>query len=449
MLIKNNSASRRRVLQGLLSGGAVSVSLPLLDLFLNDGGTAMAAGAPIPARFGTWFWGLGMNTEVFTPKAFGANYDLPDQLKSLDKVKQHVNVYSNYDVLTDGKSNLCHYTGWVALRTGSTPGSRAALPGQSLDVAVSDAIGGGTRFRSISLAATGSARDSFSFRSADAVNPPESSAVEFYQKVFGPEFQDPNSPTFTPDRKTMLRKSVLSGVLEESKDFSQTLGAADKQRMDQYFTSIRELESRLDTQLQKPPASPACVVPKKAPPETAVGLDVELVVARHRAMTDLLVMALACNQTKVFNMMYSDSGSSLVRTGVERTHHALSHEEPIDVASGRQPVHAWFIGRAMENWAYFVEAMAKTPEGDGSLLDHSLIYANSDCSFAKVHSLQGVPMFTAGKLNGKVKTGLHIDGKSSAGTAVGYTCQRLMGVPISSWGEQSMQATREIGEIIA
>jgi hypothetical protein len=56
---------------------------------------------------------------------------------------------------------------------------------------------------------------------------------------------------------------------------------------------------------------------------------------------------------------------------------------------------------------------------------------------------------TAGGLNGKVKTGLHIDGKSSAGTAVGYTCQRLMGVPISSWGEQSMQSSHEIGEIIA
>src|ERR1700760_1327462 len=106
MLIKSKLVSRRKVLRGLLNGCAVSVSLPLLDLFLNDGGTAMAAGAPIPARFGTWFWGLGMNTEVFTPKTFGANHDLPAQLKPLEKVKQHVNIYSNYDVLTDGKSNL-------------------------------------------------------------------------------------------------------------------------------------------------------------------------------------------------------------------------------------------------------------------------------------------------------------------------------------------------------
>src|SRR6201998_3354584 len=116
MLIKTHSASRRRVLQGLLGGGAVRVSLPLLALFLNDGGTAMAAGAPLPARFGTWFWGLGMNTEVFTPKTFGAKWETTEQLKPLENVKQHLNLFSNYNVLTDGKSNLCHYTGWVGLR---------------------------------------------------------------------------------------------------------------------------------------------------------------------------------------------------------------------------------------------------------------------------------------------------------------------------------------------
>jgi hypothetical protein len=447
MLIKSRQFSRRRVLKGLLEGGAIAVSLPLLDVFLNDNGTALATGAPLPARFGTWFWGLGMNTEAFTPQTFGAGWQITEQLKPIEKLRQHLNVLSNYDVLTDGKSNLCHYTGWVALRCGTVPASRNVLPGQSLDVAVAETIGGGSRFRSVNLAATGAARDSYSFLSADAVNPPETSAVDFYQKIFGPEFQDPNSPTFTPDSRTVLRKSVLSGVLEQSQDLEKGLGAADRQRLDQYFTSIRELEGRLALQLERPPPSPACVIPKKAPQETAVGLDVELVVARHKAMTDLLVMTLACNQTKVFNMVYSDSGSSLVRAGLERTHHALSHEEPIDQALGRQPNCAWFIGRAMESWAYFLQAMANTPEGDGSLLDHSLIYAHSDCSFAKVHSLDGIPMFTAGRLNGKVRTGLHIDGKGKPGTQLGYTCQRLMGVPIASWGEQSMQVSQEISEI--
>jgi hypothetical protein len=110
-----------------------------------------------------------------------------------------------------------------------------------------------------------------------------------------------------------------------------------------------------------------------------MGLDIGQVRARHRAMTDLLVMALTCNQTKVFNMVYSDSASSLVRKGSERTHHILTHEEPIDPTLGIQPNASWFVNRAIEEWAYFVEAMARTSEGDGSLLDHALVYAHTDC----------------------------------------------------------------------
>jgi uncharacterized protein DUF1552 len=309
-------------------------------------------------------------------------------------------------------------------------------------------VAGGARFRSLSLAATGAARDSYSFRSADAVNPPEISAVEFYRKIFGPDFQDPNSPNFTPDPKLMVRKSVLSGVNEDRKDFERYVGAADRQRLDQYFTSIRELENRLELQLQKPPPAPMCKLPPEAK-ETAAGVDVQLVSARHRAMTDLLAMALVCNQTKVFNMVYSDSASSLTRKGLDKTHHIITHEEPVDPQKGFQLLASGFVAEAMKEWGYFVEKLAATPEGDGSLLDHCLVYAHTDCQVAKVHSIDNIPMMTAGKLNGKVKSGQHIDGKGQAATRLGLTVQRLMGVPVGSWGTGSMQATQEIGEIIA
>ncbi len=72
--------SRRRVLRGMLKGSAVSVGLPLLNCFLNDNGSALAAGAPMPVRFATWFWGLGMNAAVFVPKATGSGYELPEEL---------------------------------------------------------------------------------------------------------------------------------------------------------------------------------------------------------------------------------------------------------------------------------------------------------------------------------------------------------------------------------
>jgi hypothetical protein len=453
MLIKTNPVDRRRMLRGMLNGAAVTVSLPFLDIFLNENGTALAAtgpggGTPLPSRFGTWFWGLGVDPNIFTPSSVGALKDLPLQLQPIDKVKQYVNVLTNFDVLTDGSPNLCHYTGWVALRTGATPPARGILPGASLDTAIADVIGGGTRFKSLQMAATGGPRDTYSFRSADAINPPEISAVELYRKIFGPDFQDPNSGSFTPDPRIMTRQSVLSAVSAKRQDFERNLGAADKARLDQYYTSIREVENRLALQLEKPPAAPTCSKPGE-PKEMPAGLDVGLVSARHRAMTDLLAMALVCNQTKVFNMVYSDSGSSLVRQGLEKSHHAYTHEEPVDQATGRQPHSAEFVGNAMTEWGYFVEKLAATPEGDGNLLDRSLIYAHSDCQVAKVHSLTSVPMFTAGKLNGKVKAGQHIDGNAQAATRVGLTVQRLMGVPAGSWGAKSMATTQDIGEIIA
>jgi hypothetical protein len=449
MLLKTKVTSRRRVLRGMLNGVAVTVALPFLDTFLNENGTAMAStGAPLPERFGTWFWGLGVDPSVFTPKTVGANFEITPELKPLEKIKQHLNVFTNFDVMTDGKPNLCHYTGWVALRTGTVPAGRGSLPGQSLDVAIANAIGTGTRFRSLNMAATGEPRDSYSFVSADAINPPEISAVDLYRKIFGADFQDPNSPNFEPNPKIMMRKSVLSGVGEERKDLERGLCTADKARLDQYYTSIRELENRLALQLQKPPPAPMCKVPGQ-PKELIVGKDAELVSSRHRAMTDLLVMALICNQTKVFNMVYSDSGSSLTRQGLDKTHHAVTHEEPVDPEKGYQLTSSWFLGQAFKEWGYFLEKLAAAPEGDGSLLDHCLVYAHSDCQVAKIHSITSIPMFTAGNLYGKVRTGLHIDGQAQAGTRLGLTLQRLMGVPVGSWGTGSMTATQEISEIIA
>jgi hypothetical protein len=103
----------------------------------------------------------------------------------------------------------------------------------------------------------------------------------------------------------------------------------------------------------------------------------------------------------------------------------------------------------MEEWAYYVKAFAAVPEGDGTLLDNTLIYCNSDQEFAKIHSLEGIPMFTAGKAGGRMKTGLHIDGAGGPGTRLGYTVQRVMGIEVAEWGAQSNKVSKEIGEILA
>jgi hypothetical protein len=442
------SVSRRRVLRGALGGAAVTVCLPFLDCFLDSRGEALANGVPVPTRFGTWFWGLGMNEKIFVPKKIGPNFDLAEELESLRPVQQHVNLFTNFRVLTDGRPNLCHTTGWIALRCGTAPSNRTDLASASIDVLISDSMGGGARFRSLELAATGNVRDSYSFRNADAINPPVTSATELYERVFGPEFQDPNSPDFKPDPKIMLQKSVLSGVKEQRDDIVRTLGAADRQRVDQYFTAIRELEGRLELQLQKPPPAEACTLPKKPDGQIGEGEFANVVAERHRAMTDLLVLALACNQTKVFNMIYSASFANTSRVGYSNTHHLITHEEIEDPHLGYQVQNSWYIRRAMEAWSYFVGALAAHKEGDGTLLDRTLVYAHSDTAYAKVHSLDGIPMMTAGRAGGRIKTGLHIDGQGDPGTRLGYTLQHVMGLQPLSWGTGSMNTSKEIGEIL-
>jgi Protein of unknown function (DUF1552) len=446
----NSTITRRRILQGMMGASAITVGLPILNMFMNDSGTALASGAPLPTRFGTWFWGLGMTQKIFVPTRTGADFDVPEELAALADVKQHINLFTNFRLPRDGQTNFCHYTGWVALRCGEMPTSRGDLPQPSIDVLVSDAIGGGTRFRSLELAATGEERDSYSFFDSNTVNPPSTSALDFYQRVFGPEFQDPNNPNgFKPDPKILVRKSALSFVGEQRKDLMRTVGTEDRQRLDQYFTGIRDLENRLDLQLQRPAPAEACSLPPGAPKDLPNGKDVELVAERHAAMTQLLVLALACNQTKVFNMVYSASNALTTHKGQPTTHHTTTHEELDDAKLGYQVEASWFIRRAMEQWAYFVKTLASFKEGDSTLLDRSLIYAHSDQALAKIHSIDGIPMMTAGRANGRVKTGLHVDGKGVQGTSLGFTVQRIMGLPVSRWGTKSLDTDRELSEIIA
>lgn len=437
--------NRRAVLRGALGGGAVTVGLPLLDCFLNSNGTAFADGTPIPVRFGTWFWGMGMSS-IFAPKKVGPDYDLSEENEALKDVKKHVNILTNYRVLTDGRPNICHYTGQVAIRCGKAPTARGDVPNESIDVTISDAVGDTSRFRSVQVAASGYPRHSYSFRSADAINAPEISPIALYQTMFGPDFQDPNAPTFTPNPKIMTRKSVLSAVLDKHRAMKNELGASDRERMDQYFTAVRELEGRLALQLQKPPPAEACSVPKTPTGEPVVSDAWETTRDRHQAMTDIMVWALACRQTRVYNMFYA-SGDETTKPGVPGTFHTVTHEELPDPKLGYQPTVSWFTRRVMESFAYHVAAFAAVKEGDGTLLDNMLIFAHSDQEYAKIHSINGIPMLTAGKAGGRIKTGIHVDGKGEATSRGGFTMLKAMGVAKSQWGSGSMEVNEPISEI--
>ena len=441
--------SRRTALKGMLNGAAVAVGVPLLDAFLDGNGQALAAtGAPVPIRFGTWFWGLGVNPNRWFPDTPGKDYDLKPELAPIAPLRHKINVLGNFNVLLDGAPNLPHSSGGPAIRTGRALTAERGLPGESFDVTIGDLIGTRTRFRSLETTATGDPRNSLSGRGGGNLNPSEGSAAALYQRLFGTGFRDPNSAEFTPDPLVMARRSVLSGVSEQRQALESAVGAADRHKLDQYFTSIRSLENQLEVELTKPEPLRACSVPQ-AVTERAVNAEIENVVVNHQLMTDLLVMAMACDQTRVVNMMFNNGASSLTRIGSTITHHQLTHEEVLDNKLGYQPSATYFLTRIMDAWVYFVSALDKVQEGDRTLLDNSLIFAHSETEFAKFHTIDNIPMMTAGSAGGRMKTGIYVDGEGTPVSRVGLTLQQIMGVSVDRWGSKSMATAKTIGELVA
>ena len=445
-------APRRQVLRGMLNGAAVGVALPFLDCFLNDHGTALASGQPLPVRFGTWFWGLG-----FSP-GFGFSETAADvqpllEAQALAPLLKEMNYFSGFTVALDGNPNMVHFSGVMVARTGASPTTQQDVPAPTVDVLVGNQIGGGVRFRSLDAAASGGPRGGYSARSTSSRNTAEISPLALYVRVFGPGFTDPNSGDFQPDPQIMVRRSVLTGVNDVSKGFVKSLGAADRARMDQYFTSIRELEQQLDLMTQRPAPNQACRVPsslkaedgaQKAEGET----EIASVVTTHKAMAHLMAMAVACNQTNVFTMTFSAAQSGLRLEGFASSHHTLSHEEPVDAKLGYQAQVSWFNQKTMQGCLDFVEAFRAIREGDGSVLDNTLIMAHSDTNDAKVHALDGIPVMTFGKAGGRLKTGLHVAGNGDPITRVGFTAMRAMGVPLNSWGVKSNETSKVIKEVL-
>jgi len=438
---------RRTVLRGLLGGAALSVGVPFLDCFLDGNGTALASGEALPIRFGTWTWGCGMTASRWVPKTVGANYDLPAELKAIETFKRKVNILSGFTVKTDGKENKPHVSGPVGIRTGTAPTGTVIYDQPTIDLLISDVIGSGTRFRSLEMAATGNPEHSYSARSTSVINASIPSPMALYGRVFGADFQDPNAANFTPDPSVMVRNSVLSLVKEERDAFMKDLGAADRVRLDQYFTSVRQLEQQLALQLEKPQPLDACRVPeaiKELPP----GTEITAVAHNHKLMSQLLAYALACNQTKVFNMVFSDFTSSLRKQGSAETHHGTTHEETADPTLGYQVTVSWFAEQSMSGWSDFLNALDSIPEGAGTLLDNTIVLAHSDTQFARAHTLDGIPMMVAGSGGGQIRTGLHIAGNGDTATRVGLTLQQVMKVPLDRWGTGSMETSKPISEIV-
>jgi hypothetical protein len=440
---------RRLLLRGVFQGGAVAMALPLLDCFLDGNGQALAeTGKRIPTRFGTYFWGCGLTRELFVPKTIGANYETTQQLASLEPYKKKISVFSGLRAIVDDNPNYQHWTGVAAITTGISPTKSGEFDTQTIDQIIADAIGHGTRFKSIEVTCSGNKNESYSSLGGANTNPPEVTPLGLYTRLFGPGFQDPSKGDWKPDPQVLVHQSMLSVVADDRKRLINNLGASDKARMDQYFTSVRELEQSMEAALQRPDVIAQVTIPA-APGEMPVSKSVPELQKVVPLMARLVALGLATNQTHVFNIALAEPGSTIFMPGDSKPFHQQTHEEPIDPVLGYQPISAVFSTHSMKFFAMVVKELEDIKEGDGTLLDHSLVLAYTDTSFAKMHALDGIPILLAGSASGRVKTGYHIAGEGAPVSRVGLTVQQAMGLSIDGWGKGSMATKKPYTEILA
>lgn len=438
--------SRRRFLRGTVAGAGVVVGLPLFDHLFDDHGEALAAEGAAPARFGTWFWGCGMNPARWVPERAGAGYDLPPELAlAVGDLQDRITVLTGFDTPLNGRNNYPHYSPPIVTLTGDAPTSGDHIPRGTFDTAIADVIGRGTRFRTLDLTADGHG-SGWSAPATGARSPAMASPLALYQRVFGTGFQLGGSE-FTPDPAVMVRRSVLSSVLEESRRLSAELGSHDRARLDQYFTSVRQLENQLDLLLSEPPERPACFAPRK-PKDAPLPQEIDPVVRNHNLLADLLAVALACDQTRVFNLNLWRLFTDVRVPGEEVGYHQLTHDEPVDEVLGYQPLSQRFFVRAMDCWQHLLQALDAIDEGHGTLLDNVAVFAHSGTEFPKEHGTQNIPLMVAGSAGGRLRTGLHVRGGASPTSRAALTLQQVFGVPVSSWGVDEIQTSSPISEIV-
>ena len=371
---------------------------------------------------------------------------MPEHISVLTPIRDRINIYSGMQIFLDGKVNQNHYSGAQGQITGVVSKNLGDYT-ESFDAAIEKQIGGGTRFRSLEVTCDGDSRAGWNARGRNGRLPCETSPLTLYARIFGDGFQDPNVAEFTPDPEVMVRHSVLSAVTEQRKTMMSAVSSTDRARLDEYFTSLRDLEQKLAFELERPAPLPACSVPEIASED--VGSLLPQVAGTHRKFAQLIAHALSCGQTRVFNFTVGDAFSRLRVPGEPSGYHSLTHEEPIDPQLGYQPKCKWLGEQCMGFFVELVQALDSIKEGDGTLLDRSVLFAFSDHGESRMHSMKRLPVFTAGSGGGRMKTGLHVAAEGDAATRVGFTVQKAFGVVSDRWGTESNEVTRPFTEVLA
>lgn len=467
--------SRRAFLRGAACGVGAAVGLPMLDAMLNNNGTALAGGTPLPKRFGVWYWGNGVVASRWFPAGSGPTWQLSPLLQPLAAVKDYLSVVEGTVVYVPYQVTG-HFGSLMAITSATlgTPqgGLNYAYASKTMDQVIADRIGATTRFKSLhfGVASTDTSDADFgvvnraiSHNGPNSPNLPVFDPIAMYDRVFGAGFSPPGDLAAVT---LAHRKSVLDLVAADTRRLQSRLGARDKQRLDQHLQGITDLERQLTSM----PVNPGCPVPTR-PTSSYPAIDAEQIQWEPltAAQTELAVYALACDQTRVFTFRFSTANDYTIYPGFPpftldpnttdtgTSMHAFTHWE-----GGDQPSVQTCVTYSMSKLALMLQRLKDTPEGAGNLLDNCGIFAFSECTEGRTHNATdapGIPILIAGRAGGRlVHPGIHYVSPSSGDAAgetrgrnvscVPLTLMQALDTGLTSWGNDEGRATRVIRELL-
>lgn len=427
--------SRRSILRGL----GVSLALPPLASF--------AKGKPsdIPLRMGFTYIPNGVIMDQWRPSETGALKNLPNSLKPLESHMSdfqvisglnHTKAYANGDGGGDhARANATFLTGCQARKTAG----KDIKVGVSVDQIAAESIGDNTKLRSLELSCDGVRKSgkcdsgyscayqyNLSWKTESMPMVPESNPRLVFERLFG------NSSSLF-DRKGQLQrralnKSILDFALGGASDFSKRLGKVDQEKLNEYFTSVRELEKRIEREEKIRDVIPDLNRPAGIPDNYREHL---------RLMFDMMVLAFQSDTTRISSFLLAHDGSnrSFRDIGVPEGHHALSHHknDPEKINKLAKIDHFY-----SEQFAYLMDKLSNTKEVDGSrLIDHCMIVFGGGISDGNRHRHSDLPVLLAGGSSHGLKTGRHVDFESLPMTNLYLGLLDRVGVQASQVGDST------------
>jgi len=409
MMITKGALPRRTFLRGMGRAGAATLALPLLDAMVPAASLRAQSIAGSVRRLGYVYIPMGMNAAAWTPATQGRLTELSPSLLALTPLLDHITVVTNLELrnaYTTGNHASSNCAFLSCSRAKRTEGSDYEL-GTTVDQIAARAIGRDTQIPSLEIgtdliAQVGNCdngyacayQNNLSWSSPTTPLPTEADPRVVFERLFG----DGGSPE---RRRAELKKSgsILDWMTADMARLRRELGASDRVRVGQYLDSVREVERRI----QRAEHSDASALPDLDRPASVPAVWEDHV----KLMFDLQVLALQADVTRVitFQLARETSTRTYPHIGVPEPHHPVSHHtnDPEKLAKLAK-INAHHVSL----FAHLVQRLKETPDGDGTLLDHSMYLLGSGMGNPDVHDHSNLPIVVAGGGAGRLRGARHI-----------------------------------------